>query len=177
MISNFPTIWYVWAAKPQISLRIRAVWSEPLLVDWIFYDCQATDRTSSWKEASQGRLSLQGLSECHIVGNHMSLLNAQLAVCLSVPLQTVWTQFPGPRSGTTKCRAWSRSKLFDTLMVFKKYILEKKSEEKNQQTTNAYEFNALSAVYRSTKTSRHDWNWWLGRTTPIQTNKQLNGLC
>ena len=33
-------------AKPQISLRIRAVWSEPLLVAWIFYDCSATDWTS-----------------------------------------------------------------------------------------------------------------------------------
>ena len=38
---GFPTICYVRPAKPQISLRIRAVWSEPLLVVWIFYDCQA----------------------------------------------------------------------------------------------------------------------------------------
>ena len=29
----------------SISLRIRAVWSEPLLVAWIFYECSATDRT------------------------------------------------------------------------------------------------------------------------------------
>ena len=29
---RFPTILYVRPAKPQISLRIRAVWSEPLLV-------------------------------------------------------------------------------------------------------------------------------------------------
>ena len=29
---RFPTMWYVRAAKPQISLRIRAVKSEPLLV-------------------------------------------------------------------------------------------------------------------------------------------------
>ena len=36
---RFPTIWYVQPAKPQISLRIRAVWSEPLLVAWIFYEC------------------------------------------------------------------------------------------------------------------------------------------
>ena len=36
---RFPTIWYVRPAKPQISLRIRAVWSEPLLVAWVFYDC------------------------------------------------------------------------------------------------------------------------------------------
>ena len=29
---RFPTMWYVPPAKPRISLRIRAVWSEPLLV-------------------------------------------------------------------------------------------------------------------------------------------------
>ena len=33
--------------KSQISLRVRAVWSEPLLVAWIFYDCYATDWTTS----------------------------------------------------------------------------------------------------------------------------------
>ena len=38
--------WYVRQAKPQISLRIRAVLSEPLLVAWVFYDCYATDWTS-----------------------------------------------------------------------------------------------------------------------------------
>ena len=26
-------------SKPQISLRVRAVWSEPLLVAWVFCDC------------------------------------------------------------------------------------------------------------------------------------------
>ena len=36
---RFPTMWYVRPAKPQISLRMRAVWSEPLLVAWVFYDC------------------------------------------------------------------------------------------------------------------------------------------
>ena len=36
---RFPTMWYVRPAKPQISLRIGAVWSEPLLVAWIFYEC------------------------------------------------------------------------------------------------------------------------------------------
>ena len=36
---RFPTMWYVRPAKPQISLRIRAVWPEPLLVVWVFYDC------------------------------------------------------------------------------------------------------------------------------------------
>ena len=34
---GFPTMWFVRTAKPQISLRIRTVWSEPLLVAWIFY--------------------------------------------------------------------------------------------------------------------------------------------
>ena len=38
-ITWFPTMWYVWPAKPQISLRICAVWSEPLLVTRIFYEC------------------------------------------------------------------------------------------------------------------------------------------
>ena len=41
----FPTMWYVRPAKPQISLRIHAVWSEPLLVAWVFFDCKATDWT------------------------------------------------------------------------------------------------------------------------------------
>ena len=36
---RFPTMWYVRPAKPQISLHMRAVWSEPLLITWIFYDC------------------------------------------------------------------------------------------------------------------------------------------
>ena len=31
-------MWYVRPAKPQISLRIRAVLSEPLLVARVFYD-------------------------------------------------------------------------------------------------------------------------------------------
>ena len=42
---RFPTMWYVWPAKPQINLRIRAVWSMPLLVAWIFYECYTTDWT------------------------------------------------------------------------------------------------------------------------------------
>ena len=33
------TMWHVWPAKAQISLRICAVWPEPLLVAWIFYEC------------------------------------------------------------------------------------------------------------------------------------------
>ena len=43
---GFPTMWYVRPAKPQISLRIRAVWSEPLLVACIFFEGLATDWTA-----------------------------------------------------------------------------------------------------------------------------------
>ena len=43
---RFPAMWYVRPTKAQIGLRIRAVWPEPLLVAWIFYDCKATDRIS-----------------------------------------------------------------------------------------------------------------------------------
>ena len=53
---SFPTMWYVRPAKPQISLRIRAVWSEPLLVAWIFYDCLATDWTSFVVSKLKGRV-------------------------------------------------------------------------------------------------------------------------
>ena len=43
---RFPTMLYVWPAKPQTSLHICTVWSEPLLVAWIFDDCWETDWTS-----------------------------------------------------------------------------------------------------------------------------------
>ena len=42
---RFPTTCYVRPVKAQISLRIRAVWSEPLLVALIFHKCYATDWT------------------------------------------------------------------------------------------------------------------------------------
>ena len=42
---RFPSMWYVRPAKAQTSLRICAVWSEPLLVAWIFYNYWATDWT------------------------------------------------------------------------------------------------------------------------------------
>ena len=42
---RFPKMWHVRPAKAEMSLRIRAVWSEHLLVAWILYDCWATDRT------------------------------------------------------------------------------------------------------------------------------------
>ena len=53
---RFPTMWYVRPPKPQISLRICAVWAEPLLVAWIFYECTATDGTSFWVSKLKRRL-------------------------------------------------------------------------------------------------------------------------
>ena len=44
--TRFPKMWYVRPVKAQTSLRIRAVWSEPLLAAWVFYDSEATDWTS-----------------------------------------------------------------------------------------------------------------------------------
>ena len=49
-------MWYVRPAKTQISLRIHAVWSEPFLVAWIFYECYATDWTSFWVSKLKRRL-------------------------------------------------------------------------------------------------------------------------
>ena len=43
---GFPTMFYVRPTKPQINLHIHAVWSEPLLVAWIFYECWSPNWTS-----------------------------------------------------------------------------------------------------------------------------------
>ena len=42
----FPTMWYARPPKAQTIMRIRAVWSKPLLVVWIFYVSKATERAS-----------------------------------------------------------------------------------------------------------------------------------
>ena len=74
----FPTMWCVRPAKAQTSLRIRAVWSEPLLVAWISMTVKLMT------EHHLGFLGLTGgcrgssdshLSKCHIVGYHMPRLN------------------------------------------------------------------------------------------------------
>ena len=44
----------------------------------------------------------------------------------------------GSRSGQTRCRAWSGSKLFVTLMLFLKEFSEEVDFEKNQQTTKKH---------------------------------------
>ena len=54
----FPTMWYVRPAKPQISLRICAVWPGPLLVAWLFYECYATDWTSFGVSKLERRLHM-----------------------------------------------------------------------------------------------------------------------
>ena len=43
---KFPTMWYVQPAKALTSLRVYTVWSESLLVAWIFCNCIATDWTA-----------------------------------------------------------------------------------------------------------------------------------
>ena len=54
------------------------------------------------------------------------------------PADNYWKQFR-PGSGPTSCRAWSGSKLFDTLLTFLKEFFEKVDFEKNQQTTKKHE--------------------------------------
>ena len=59
-----------------------------------------------------------------------------LTLCLlGLSADNLCKQF-GLGSGSTKCRAWSGSKLFDTLMVFlKDFFLKKNDFEKTLQTT------------------------------------------
>ena len=58
---RFQTIWYVQPAKAQISLRICAVWSEPLLVAYSMNVKLLPKHHLKFlalKEAAQARLSL-----------------------------------------------------------------------------------------------------------------------
>ena len=73
---RFPTMWYVWPANAQTSLRIRAVWPEPLLVTWIFYDHKATDRTSFGVSKLKGGWT--GLTESTLV-KLLNCLNSRFA--------------------------------------------------------------------------------------------------
>ena len=58
-----------------------------------------------------------------------------LTLCLLVSsADNLCKQF-GPRSGPTKCRAWSGSKLFDILKCIPERFFPKSWFEKNQQTT------------------------------------------
>ena len=75
---RFPTLWYVRPKKAQTSLCVHTVWSEPLLVAWIFYDYKTTDRTSfgvSKLEMGLHRLIwVYTCQKCHVVELHMSRL-------------------------------------------------------------------------------------------------------
>ena len=58
------------------------------------------------------------------------------------PADNLCKQF-GPRSGPTKCQAWSGSKLFDILRVFLKDVFEKCNWWKNNsEKTNMQHFSA-----------------------------------
>ena len=63
---RFPAMWYVRPTKAQTSQRIRAVWSEPLLVALIFYDCQATAKKTSFG-VSKLKRNLHGSSEFTLI--------------------------------------------------------------------------------------------------------------
>ena len=97
---RFPTMWYVRPAKPLISLRIRAVWSEPLLVAWVFYDCSATDWTPfgvyTLKKRLQRLVGVLHLSKCHIVRNHMPRLiinNVPIRFKILCMMRMKWSAF------------------------------------------------------------------------------------
>ena len=62
-----------------------------------------------------------------------SLIPIHLTHCLLVPSADNLCKQLWPRSGPTKCRAWSGSKLFETMMLFLKELFEKDDFEKNQQ--------------------------------------------
>ena len=93
---SFPTIWYVPPAKPQISLRIRAVWSKPLLFVRIFDDCKLlTEQNLEFLSLKGGCLgssvsTLVKMSHCwkshiaaHIVNTKTLWI---LNVCIIIPL-------------------------------------------------------------------------------------------
>ena len=159
---RFPTIWYVWQAKVHISLHIHTVWSEPLLVAWIFYDCSATDQTLfgvsklkrrlprlawvySWQNATfwKSHLTVQlcQLVACCLIFNNILLStffsNWKFQINCSWLLseyQTFWIQ-----SGLTFCLAWSRSKLFAKIIRWLSHI-----GERVKTTLHGWKFSGLS---------------------------------
>ena len=107
---RFPTMWYVWPAKAQISLRICAVWSEPLLVAWLFYKCSATDRTSFGVSKLSRRLHrLVGVYSC------------QNATLLEVTCRSsnVFMEKYGPRREKTCLRGFRKSEIQTSLLSYR----------------------------------------------------------
>ena len=68
----------------------------------------------------------------------------------------LYKQF-GPRSGPTKCRSWSGSKLFDTLIVFLKQFFEKVNLEKVSRGEQKHEELCTSHLYPLLPHLR---GWW-----------------
>ena len=80
---RFPTMWYMRPAKPQISLRICAVWSKPLLVAWVFYDCYASDWTPLGVSKLHRRLQrLVGVYTCQNVTLLEITCHGSFGICL-----------------------------------------------------------------------------------------------
>ena len=89
---RFPTMWYVRPAKPQISLRIRAVWSEPLLVAWIFYECWATDWTPFGVSKLKRRLQrLIWVYTCQNVTLSEITCHGSFYIYSYLPISKYWT--------------------------------------------------------------------------------------
>ena len=67
----------------------------------------------------------------------------------------------GPRSGPTKCCAWSGSKLFDIEMVFMKEFIEMLIFKNNQQTAQSMQnYPACKNIKQKLLFLR----WWNGKT-------------
>ena len=75
---------------------------------------------------------IYGLSTQNFSSIWQVILEMKLAYFCQSYADNLCKQF-GPRSGQTKCLAWSESKLFDTLMVFLKELFEKVGFEINNR--------------------------------------------
>ena len=118
---GFRYIWHCWATKAQESRHKCADPLEPSLL-----------AHSTWR----GRWGLRPKFRPH---DQWIRQHGHLILCpLVSSADNFFKQFR-TRSGRTECRAWSGSKLFDTLMVFLKEFFEKVDFEKNQQTTKKHE--------------------------------------
>ena len=74
----------------------------------------------------------------------MSQYSLVLTICLQVSsAHNLCKQF-GPRSGPTKRRAWSASKLFESLMVFLKNFIKKMIFLRNSADTKTWNQNSIS---------------------------------
>ena len=86
---RFPSIRFMQPAKPQISLCIHTVWSEPLLVALIFYDRWVLTKHHLefliLKGGCTGSFFSLFMSKCQIARNHVSRL---ICLLISIFLQS-----------------------------------------------------------------------------------------